>query len=90
MDWAALGAQAILGLVPVITMVIVYYARKAVPKLPRFSIPIIAMALGFVLTMVQGMLGGENVAPLVGVLLGASATWLRELINTINEHGNKP
>ena len=87
MDWPALGAQAILALVPVVTMLIIWVARKFVPKLPRFTIPIIAMALGFLLTMVQGMLGGPAVAPLVAALLGACATWLRELINTIQEHG---
>lgn len=89
MDWQNLGAQAILALVPVVTMVIVYGIRKLVPKLPRFIVPIIAMALGAVLAVVQSQLGGPDVSVLVAALLGACATWLREIINTIQEHGSK-
>lgn len=90
MDWNNVGAQAILALVPIVTMVVVYGVRRAVPKLPRFSIPILAMALGFILTYVQNELGGPAVTPLTAAILGASATWLREIISTIREHGTNP
>jgi MFS superfamily sulfate permease-like transporter len=90
MDFNSLGAQAILALVPVLTALLVFGLRKLLPKLPKVSIPIIAMALGFVLSWMNNYIEATpTVTPLVGALLGAAATWLREIVNTFNEHGTK-
>ena len=90
MDFTALGAEAILALVPVLTALLVFGLRKLLPKIPRVAIPIIAMALGFVLSWLNNYISvTPTVTPLVGALLGAAATWLREIVSTFNEHGTK-
>lgn len=37
MDWTGLGAQAILALVPIVTMVVVWAVRRLIPKIPRVT-----------------------------------------------------
>jgi len=87
MDWTLLGSQAILALVPIVTMVVVWGVRLLIPKIPRVALPILAMGLPYVLTFFVNYVGGHEFSPLVGALLGAAATWLREVISTIQEHG---
>ena len=87
MDWTLLGSQAILALVPVVTMVVVWAVRLLIPKIPRVALPMLAMGLPFLLTFVTNYIGGHEFSPLIAALLGAAATWLRELISTIQQHG---
>lgn len=87
MDWMDLGVQSIQALVPVVTMLLVMATRKVSPKIPRFAVPLIAMALGAALSYVVTLAGGPAQTVLQAALLGAAATWLRELINTVQQHG---
>jgi hypothetical protein len=87
MDWTLLGSQAILALVPIVTMVVVWGVRLLVPKIPRVALPILAAGLPFVLSFFVDYIGGHTFSPLVAALLGAAATWLREIISTIQQHG---
>lgn len=88
MDWMAVASQAVVALVPVVTMVVVWGIRLLIPKIPRVALPVIAMALPFVLTLLTNYIGGHELNPMMGALLGAAATWLREIISTLNEHGS--
>jgi len=87
MDWDALLSQAILALVPVVTVLVVSGIRLLIPKIPRVALPFLAMGLPFVLTLLTNYIGGHQFSPLVGALLGAAATWLREVITTMQQHG---
>jgi len=87
MDWTLLGSQAILALVPIVTMVVVWGVRLLIPKIPRVALPILAMGLPFALTFLVNYTTGHELSPIVAALLGAAATWLRELISTIQQHG---
>lgn len=89
MDWNDVAAKAILALVPVVTMIVTWGVRAVAPKLPRVTIPFVAMALGAAISYLLQLAGGPGVAPLVAVLLGAAATWLREVLSTIQQHGTK-
>jgi hypothetical protein len=86
-DWAAFGVSAISALVPVVTALAIWAGRVVVAKVPRALIPIVAVSLGTVLDFVVAYATGGVFNPLVGALLGATATWLRELVNTVAEHG---
>lgn len=88
MDWTNLGAQAILALVPIVTMIVVWGVRKLVPKIPRVALPILAASLPFALSFLASYISGHTFSPLVAALLGAAATWLREIISTIQQHGS--
>lgn len=90
MDWQAWGVQAIQALVPVVTVVLVWGAKKGIPKLPRVALPVIAMALGFGVDAFLSYIAGHTFTPVVGALLGASAVWLREIVSTVREHGANP
>lgn len=89
MDWMAWSAQLVMAVVPVLTMLVVWGIRKLIPLIPRVVLPFLAMGLPFVLTLLMNYIGGHEFNPVVGALLGAAATWLREVITTIQEHGTK-
>ena len=88
-DWSAFGIAAVQALIPVVTAVAIWAGRAVVDKVPRSFIPIVAVALGTALDFLVAYSSGGVFNPVVGALLGASATWLRELVNTIAEHGLK-
>lgn len=87
LDMEQLAAQAITALIPVVGAVLVYLVRQVLPKLPRVSIPIIAMVLGIALDYLIAYASGGTFNPVVGAVLGAASVWLREVISTFNEHG---
>jgi hypothetical protein len=87
MDWMDLGSQALLALVPIVTMVVVYFVRLLIPKIPRVALPILAAGLPFLLSFFVDYIAGHTFSPMIGILLGAAATWLREIISTIQQHG---
>jgi len=87
MDWENVGIDLIQAVVPVLTVVFVFLARKVAPILPRFTLPILALVGGTVIDYVLGLASGGTFTPVVGALLGASGVWLREFFNTIKVHG---
>jgi hypothetical protein len=87
MDWSQLGVNLIQAVIPVLTAVAIWLGREVVTKVPRAFIPIVAVALGTGLDFLLSYITGGAFSPLVGALLGACATWLRELVNTVAEHG---
>ena len=86
-DWSAFGVTAIQALVPVVTAVAIWLGRAVVAKVPRAFIPIVAVSLGTAFDFLVAYANGGVFNPVLGALLGATATWLRELINTVAEHG---
>lgn len=87
MDWTALLPQIVVVLVPIVTMALVAGVRKLIPKIPRVALPVIAAALGAGLDLLVAYTTGGTFTPVIGALLGAAATWLREVISTLREHG---
>lgn len=90
MDFNALGVQAFLALVPVVTTLIVFGIHKVIPSIPRVALPILAAVLPLGVALLNNYIGGHQFSPLVAAALGAAATWLREIVNTISEHGLDP
>ena len=86
-DWSAFGVSVVQALVPVVTALAIWAGRAVVVKVPRAFIPIVAVSLGTVFDFLLAYTSGGVFNPVVGALLGASATWLRELVDTIVEHG---
>jgi hypothetical protein len=88
-DWSAFGVNLIQAVVPVVTALAIFGGRTIVTKVPRAFIPIVAVLLGTGLDFLLAYSTGGIFNPVVGAMLGASATWLRELVSTIQEHGMK-
>jgi len=86
-DWSLLGVGLVQAAVPILTVVFIWLGREVVATVPRALIPIVAVVLGTGVDYLLAAITGATFSPLVGALLGASATWLRELVNTIVEHG---
>lgn len=89
-DWTDFGVSLISAVIPVITTLAIWLGREFIPvKVPRAAIPIVAVALATVLDLLTTYVSGGSFNPLVGALLGGAAVWLRELVNTLAEHGLK-
>lgn len=89
-DWTNFGVTLIQALIPVVTGLAIWFGREFVAKTPRVLVPIVAVVLGTGLDMLHSYITGGPFNPVVGALLGAFATWLRELVNTYAEHGLNP
>jgi len=86
-DWSGFGLSAITALVPVVTTVVVWAAKKALDSIPRALLPVSAVAVATVLDYLTTFISGHTFDPLTGAALGAAAVLLREFVNTLAEHG---
>jgi hypothetical protein len=86
-DWTVFGVSAIQALVPVVTSGVIWFGRSLVTSVPRAFIPILAVVLATGLDFVVAYASGGVFNPVVGALLGAATVWLRELVDTIDQHG---
>lgn len=86
-DWTAFTLSALSALVPVVTGLFVWAGRLVVAKVPRAFIPIVAVSVGTALDFLIAYINGGAFNPIIGALLGASAVWIREFLNTVAEHG---
>lgn len=88
-DWSVFGVNLIQAVVPVVTTLAIALGREVVTKVPRAAIPIVAVAFATVLDFLVAYVSGGVFNPVVGALLGAASVWLREIVNTVAEHGLK-
>jgi hypothetical protein len=86
-DWSAIIAGVITGVVPLLIPVLVYGVRLAIPSIPRAWVPFIAIALGPVVTWLAQLAGAPGIPILKAALLGALSIVVREIWNTVQEHG---
>jgi hypothetical protein len=87
-DWSAMAVVLIGAAGSALVAVVVWGVRMAMgTSLPRFIWPLIGYGLGFVLTWLVGLQTGHEFSPIVAALIGTGATWVREIINTINQYG---
>jgi len=89
MDWNEISIKALQAIVPVLTLIVVGLIRLVLPRIPRAFLPILAAILPFGVAVLTNYLTSATLNPWLMLILGAVATWLRELISTINEHGLK-
>ena len=75
----------LLAIIPLLVPIIVAGFKAGIKFLPTWSLPIIAAALGELLNVVSGLLGGPTTTVLGGVLLGAAGTGLREILDQLNQ-----
>lgn len=85
MDWNSWIVQLVMALTPVVTTLVVAGIRLLIPKIPRVALPIVALLLPVAASWFYSFAGG-TFTPVVAALLGAAAVWLREIVNTFQEH----
>ena len=86
-DWTAFTLTIVQVLIPIVTTLAIAAGRLLLDRTPRVAIPIVAVALGTLLDLLGTYITGGTFNPIVGALLGATAVWLRELVNTYAQHG---
>ena len=86
-DWTAVAINLVTGLQVLLVPMAVAGVRKGLPRLPRVSIPFLAVVLGVLSDAVATWVAGGGFSPLRGVLVGLASVALREVTNTIREHG---
>lgn len=89
MDWNSWIVQLVMAVTPVVTTLIVFGIRKLIPKIPRVALPILAVLLPVAASWFYSYAGG-TFTPVVAALLGAAAVWLREIVNTFQQHQLNP
>lgn len=90
MDWNSWGVQLVMAVTPVVTTLLVWGLRLLIPKIPRVALPVVAMLLPVAASWFYSFAGGGQFTPVVAALLGAAAVWLREIVNTFQQHKLNP
>ena len=85
MDWNSWSVQLVMAVTPVVTTLLVWGLRLLIPKIPRVALPVVAMLLPVVASWFYSYAGGQF-TPVVAAFLGAAAVWLREVVNTFQQH----
>lgn len=86
-DWNIFVTRLVEVLVPVVTTLVIWWARKLLENIPRAAIPIIAVVLGTAFDWLTAYISGGVFNPAVGALLGAFAVWLHQFISILAEFG---
>lgn len=79
-DWSGLGVQVIQLLVPIVTTVVIYYARKVLDFIPTQLVPILAVVVGVGVDALRAWVVSGKFNLFISALLGAAATWLYEAV----------
>lgn len=74
-----------LALIPVIVPLLVSVGKWLVPKLPSWSLPIIAPALGAVIDLINAKSTGGTWSPLTSGALGMAGVGLREIVDQVKQ-----
>ncbi|MAT39262.1 MAG: hypothetical protein CL946_06635 [Ectothiorhodospiraceae bacterium] len=78
--WQELIPLAITAAVPIL----IYFGKQLIPILPKWLLPVLAPALGMVLTLVVDAGAGGDIGIVMGAVYGGLGTWLREMIKQLN------
>lgn len=70
-------------LIPLVVPLLVAVFKFFLPKLPSWTLPILATALGALLNWISTAVGGPGVGPLTATLLGAAGVGVREIIDQL-------
>jgi hypothetical protein len=88
-DLAAVGVAAIAALTPVLSGLVLWYAKILWSKVPAsivlLAAPLMGVAVNYLLSWLSGHSG--DFSPLAAAALGMLATWLREFISTVASKG---
>ncbi len=77
------GMSLLLTLIPLVVPLIVAAAKAGIGKLPTWTLPILATALGAGLNAILTLSGQEHTTVLNGAFLGAAGVGVREIYDQI-------
>ena len=87
-DLKGAGAQAILALIPVVTLFVVWGGKLLFSKIPAAAVIFAVPMIGIVLNYLIAWLAGHPPAdPILAAVFAAVATYARELVTTVGTKG---
>lgn len=75
--------QLITALTPVLAYGLTAYVRFLVPKVPGWLLPLLAMALGVVVTSLNAAAGGPEVPAIAAALYSSAAILLNKVVEAL-------
>lgn len=75
--------QLITALTPVIAYALTSYVRLLAPKLPSFTIPLVAMTLGVAVNYLTAQAGGTALSPVLAALYGSAAILVNKIVEAL-------
>lgn len=87
MDWNALVNGLVVVVVPALVAAIKAGAAKYLVQLPRVVVWALPLVLGGLISWITQLIPAIPSTSINGILLGAAAMVLRELVSTVKEHG---
>ena len=78
-------SKLITSITMVLVPVLVWAAKKGMAFLPSWSLPLIAIVLGGLIDVLNGLATGSSAGPLWGAILGAAGVGLREVIDQLKK-----
>lgn len=72
-------------LIPVIVPMVIALLKTEIPKLPSWTLPILAPILGAISDYLMQKVGIQGHGPIVGALMGSAGVGLRELKDQIQQ-----
>lgn len=79
------GVALAMIVIPLLVPILVAIAKYFMPKLPGWTLPILASLLGAVIDFISSKLGGPGVGPLLGLILGAAGVGAREILDQLKQ-----
>ena len=76
------GVTMLIGIIPLLVPILVALAKMGIPKLPSWTLPIIATCLGALINYIASLMGA-SVGPIMGALLGAAGVGVREIYDQV-------
>lgn len=84
------GVSLLLILIPLVVPIVVAIGKFFIPKLPGWTLPIIAPALGALIDYLTTRATGAIASPLLAAVLGSAGVGLRELVDQLKQKINPP
>ena len=78
------------AMIPVLVPMLIALYKVVLPKIPTWSLPLMAPVIGLLLNAVLTYANGAGVNPWVALALGASGTGLREIQNQLAKVVKQP
>lgn len=79
------GVSLALIVIPLIVPIVVAMAKFFIPKLPGWTLPIIAPALGALIDYLTTRATGAAASPLIAAALGSAGVGLREIVDQLKK-----
>lgn len=84
------GTSLLLIVIPLVVPILVAIGKFMIPKLPTWTLPIIAPALGALVDYLTTLVTGGTSSPVLAATLGSAGVGLRELIDQLKQKINPP